>query len=144
MMWRLKDLPKYSCADTQIDAKQFNAVRLALHRLSDHISFPIKGKCMGHLEIIIDNDSWVVVDNAQNGLPIVAWTEFKTSGRSLHEPIRCQLSYYHFGAAFAAKEAMAALNRYLGIKLVRESKKAVVRSITPTAISSHHKKEEKV
>ncbi|MDH5300211.1 MAG: hypothetical protein OEW58_02480 [Gammaproteobacteria bacterium] len=134
MMSRLKNLPKYSCADTLVDSKQYNAARLALYRLAKVVRFPIKG--YEHLEVIIDEDSWVVVDHLQNDLPIVAWTDFQATGRGLHEPVRCQLSYYHFGAAVVANKGLAAINRYLGIKLERESKKAVARSESPTAIDS--------
>jgi len=132
MMPIIDDLPAYSSAATRIKADEYNAVRLALRRLSDNLHIAIRGH--EHLEIIIDNDSWVVIDHNQNDYPIAAWTDFETEGRGLHEAMRCQLHYYHFGAAVVVKEAKAALERYLGIKLPRESKKATVKSNTPTAI----------
>ncbi len=105
MMWRLKEVPKYSDADCRVEAQYFNKIRLALRRLPSPIRLQLKH--LQNLDMIIDEDSWTCVDSSLNDLPITAWTNFKANGRdNLHEPIECKLSYYHYQAAMVTKEAL--------------------------------------
>jgi hypothetical protein len=97
MMWRLKDVPKYSQAPSRVEARHYNTIRRALHHLPAPIVLQLRG--LSHINMIIDADSWACVDSSLNDLPIVAWTDFQADSRdNLHEPIPCQLSYYHYQA----------------------------------------------
>ncbi len=50
--------------------------------------------------LILDEDSWVVVNERQYDLPILAWVDFQDAHRdSLHKPIACTLNYYHYMAS---------------------------------------------
>ncbi len=91
---RLEGLPRYSAETTQVDAPLYNEVRLALLRLESPIRFRLPS--LRHLEMIIDEDSWICVDVSLYEIPVLAWTDFKAVGRSnLHEPVGCSFYTYH-------------------------------------------------
>lgn len=97
MMWRLREMPRYSIADGNIEACHYNQLRLALRRLPGPIRLSLTG--LPHIDMIIDNDSWVCVDTSLNDLPIIAWTDFDTHARQgLHAPVHCRLHYFHYKA----------------------------------------------
>jgi hypothetical protein len=105
MMWRLREMPRYSTDDSTVEARHYNRIRLALQRLPD----PIRLKLIGipHLDIVIDNDSWVCVDTSLNDLPVIAWTDFDTTTRQgLHQPIQCKLHYFHYKAGLLVLRAL--------------------------------------
>ena len=130
MMWRLKEVPKYSSSGTTVSAEHYNVTRLALRRISGVIRIPLEG--LSHIDMIIDDDSWVCVDRTMNDLPIVAWTNFSNATRGLHEPINCQLHYYHFCAGKIARNALIATKSLLDSKLRKKVKNAVVLTKKPT------------
>ena len=130
MMWRLKEVPKYSSSGTTVSAEVYNTVRLALRRLAPVVRMPLPG--LAQIDIIIDDDSWVCVDRSMDDLPIVAWTNFSCNERGLHEPINCQLHYYHFCAAKIARSALQATKSLLDGRLREKSREAVVHSLQPT------------
>ena len=134
MMWRLKEIPKYSSSGTTVSAAQYNTIRLALRRLSDNLRFPLDG--LSHIDMIIDNDSWVCVDRTLNDLPIVAWTDFGEGPRGLHEPINCQLHYYHFCAGKIARSALIETKAALEAHMQEKSVNVVVASKQPTRLVS--------
>lgn len=112
MMWRLKDLPAFSSAPTTVDASHFNLIRRAVMKSREPIRITLNN--MPHVDMIIDEDSWVCVDRSNNDLPIVAWLEFETENRSaLHTPIRCSKNYYHFAAGKVAADALEIAANYL-------------------------------
>lgn len=119
MMSRLPDLPILSAYPDEIPAEQYNRVRLALRRLPNPIRLRLEG--LRHLDIIIDDDSWVCVDRVLNDMPVIAWTEFDTQHRAgLHEPVRCKLTYYHAYAGLVVKKALVALTHQLDALLAEK------------------------
>lgn len=117
MMWRLKEVPVYSSFPTQVEAIYYNQIRLALRRLSNPIRLELINQ--RNIDMVIDNDSWVCVDRSMNDLPIVAWTDFETQGRSsLLDPIKCNLHYYHAAAGLIARDALSITHRLLSEQLV--------------------------
>lgn len=105
MMWRLKEMPRYSIADSTIAAHHYNQIRLALRRLPGPIRLRLTG--LPYIDMIIDNDSWVCVDTSLNDLPVVAWTDFDSSNRQgLHEPVGCKLHYFHYKAGMLVLKAL--------------------------------------
>ncbi len=116
MMWRLKGLPRYSVAQSSVEAQHYNIIRLALRRQPSQIRLQLKG--LTNVDMIIDHDSWVCVDTSLNDLPIIAWTEFKSDGRdNLHEPIECKLTYYHYKASMVTQKALAITRELLNERL---------------------------
>jgi len=94
MKKKLEGIPRYSSEKTQIDARLFNEVRLSFLRLDASIRFSLPG--LRHLDIMLDEETWICVDNSLNDIPVFAWTEFETHHRAnLHEPISCMLFTYH-------------------------------------------------
>ena len=94
MKSRLEDLHRYDSRADEVDAELFNQVRLALLRLENPLRFPLPG--LRHLEMILDEETWICVDESLNDIPVLAWLDFETAGRaSLHEPIPCRLFTYH-------------------------------------------------
>lgn len=94
MISDLMDLPRYSTADYQLDAALFNRVKVALLRLGSPIRFPLPR--LRHLNMVLDHETWIVVDDTLNDMPVMAWVEFQTEHReALHTPIGCKLYAYH-------------------------------------------------
>lgn len=94
MLYDLADLPRYSSADIEMDAALYNRVRIALHRLGCPLRFPLP--LLRHLDMILDEETWIVVDSSLNDVPIMAWLGFQAEHRSaLHTPIPCRFYTYH-------------------------------------------------
>ena len=105
MMWRLREMPRYSTEESSVEARHYNQIRLALQRLPGPIRLKLTG--LPHIDMVIDNDSWVCVDTSLNDLPVVAWTDFNTKTRQgLHQPIQCKLHYFHYKAGLLAIKAL--------------------------------------
>ena len=116
MMWRLKELPRYSTAESKVEAHHYNQIRLALLRLPNPIRLTLAG--LSHIDMIIDGDSWVCVDTSLNDLPIAAWTDFEPLARQgLHEPVPCILHYFHYQAGMLIPEALDAAQTQLAQRL---------------------------
>ena len=106
-----------------VDAHYFNQARTALKRIRQQFRFKVP--TLNHLDLIVQDDAWIVVDRVLNDIPIVAWTDFKTEGRdSLHEPIACEIRFYHFAARMIMKTTLDAMEEILGqIVAEKESKR---------------------
>lgn len=111
METRLNDVPAMYVAETAMDAKYYNRVRLALRRLENPIRYSVPG--LRSLDLLVGDDVWVCVDRSLNDLPVVAWTDFKVMRGSLHEPVPCKVRYYHAYAAAVMRRSLDALERYL-------------------------------
>lgn len=94
MLYHLADLPRYSSADIEMDAALYNRVRIALHRLGSPLRFSLP--MLRHLDMILDEETWIVVDNSLNDIPVMAWLDFQAGHRNaLHTPIPCRFYTYH-------------------------------------------------
>jgi len=129
MMWRLKDIPPYSQNETQVAARHYNIIRVALRRLGNNMRFPLPG--LRNIDFIIDNDSWVCADRSMNDMPIVAWTHFSTRNRGLHEPVVCQIDYYHFRAGLIARSSLDRVEQILGAQLKTSRSSATLLTLQP-------------
>ena len=106
-----------------VDAHYFNQVQTAHKRVRQQFRFKIP--TLNHLDLIVQEDAWIVVDRVLNDIPIIAWTDFQTEGRdSLHEPIACEIRFYHFAARMIMKTTLDAMEDILGqLVTKRDSKK---------------------
>jgi len=98
MVTRIHDMPVYATRTEQIDAPLYNLWRRA--RL--HLVLPLRIEMpqLKQMALILEEDSWVLVDQDQYDLPVMAWLEFQDAGRSsLHTPVNCTLNYYHYLAS---------------------------------------------
>lgn len=102
-----------------IDAHYFNQAQTALKRIGKQIRFKIP--TLNHLDLIVQEDAWIVVDRVLDDVPVVAWTDFQTEGRdSLHQPINCEIRLYHFAARMILKTTLDAMEEILGQSVVEQ------------------------
>jgi hypothetical protein len=109
----LRSFPKH------IEADCYNHVRLALKRLSR----PLRLALPDHrgLEVVLDDDGWLIVDSLQADQPVLAWVDFNHRRDSLHEPVECVLKLYHVHAGLVMGTALEALDKALAGRLTADS-----------------------
>ncbi len=98
MTTRIHDMPVYEAHSELVDAAVYNLWRRArLHLCMPlHIDLPE----LKQMALILEEDSWVVVNTSQYDLPVMAWVEFQDNARdALHTPVACTLNYYHYLAS---------------------------------------------
>jgi hypothetical protein len=97
----------------KVDANYFNQVQTALKRIGTQIRFRIPK--LNHLDLIVQEDAWIVVDRVLNDMPVVAWTDFEAEGRdNLHEPVDCEIRLFHFAARMVLNRTLNAMQTTLG------------------------------
>lgn len=102
-----------------VDAHYFNQAQTALKRIGQQMRFKIP--TLNHLDLIVQDDAWIIVDRVLNDVPVVAWTDFHTDGRdSLHEPVACEIRLYHFAARMVLKTTLDAMEDILGQSLTEK------------------------
>ena len=98
MTTRIHDMQAYDVHAAKVDAVLFNLWR----RVHLHLNFPTRLAlpALKSMELILEEDCWVLVDSQHYDLPMIAWLNFQDEGRSsLHTPVRCTENYYHYMAA---------------------------------------------
>lgn len=113
---RLNSIPSLRSTPATVPAARYNRVRLALRRLENPLRIELPG--LRSLDVILEDDVWVIVDRELNDIPIVAWTGFE-SRSSLHTPLRCTLRHYHAHAGAILDIALNALDRILSQRLAK-------------------------
>lgn len=109
---RLDNLPVYKQSSDTLAAEEYNRVLIALKRFGEPIRISLAG--LRTLELVLDHEAWIVVDNAFNDIPVLAWTEFEVSERqTLHEPISCTLKMYHAHAKIILDEVHDQMGKVL-------------------------------
>lgn len=112
MKTRIENVPKLKTERMLIDGARFNQVRLGLLRLENPLRLKLTG--LRGMDIILDNTAWVCVDRTMYDLPVLAWTDFQYTDRSgLHEPIHCQLHFYHIHADLIIETVLATMTSVL-------------------------------
>lgn len=94
MVTRIHDMPVYATRTDEIEAPLYNLWR----RSCLHLQIPMRIELpeLKQMALILEQDSWVVVDQCQYDLPVLAWLDFQDNDRTaLHTPVTCQLNYYH-------------------------------------------------
>jgi hypothetical protein len=130
MSGRLDDIPVYELIESSVAAADFNLVQIALNRLGEPIDIPLTG--LRRLELILERSAWVVVDHDMNDIPILAWTDFQTEGRSaLHEPVPCRLKTYHMHAKVILEQVVTFMERELAARLAALQTACEVENIAP-------------
>ena len=123
-----------------VDAHYFNQAQTALKRIGHQIRFKIP--TLNHLDLIVQEHDWVVVDRVLNDIPVVAWTDFQVEGRdNLHEPISCEVRLYHFAARMVLKTTLDAMEDILGQSLA-EQDNDTPEKVLPFIKDDNHKDED--
>ena len=100
-----------------VAARYFNIAQTALKRSRDPIRLRIP--TLNHLDLLVQDDAWIIVDRVLYDMPVVAWTDFAHEGRdNLHEPIPCEVCLYHFAARMVLKTTLDAMHTLLGESLL--------------------------
>jgi len=95
MVTRIHDMPAYETRAGELDASLYNLWRRARHRLDLPLRIDLQG--LKQMTLIIEHDCWVVVDQCQYDMPVLAWLDFQDDGRdALHTPVPCTINYYHY------------------------------------------------
>jgi len=98
MTTRIEDVPVFASRADLLDAPVYNLWRRARQRYGSPLRMALPG--LKEMALILEDDAWVVIDQRQYDMPVLAWVDFKTHGRdALHEPVACTLNYYHFMAS---------------------------------------------
>jgi hypothetical protein len=102
-----------------VEAQYFNVAQTALKRVGEQWRFKIPG--LNHLDVILQEDAWIVVDRVLNDMPVAAWTNFQTEGRdNLHEPVACDIRIYHFAARMVLQTTLNAMENHLRQSLAEQ------------------------
>lgn len=113
---RHNEVPQLASRKGKVDALYYNHVQTALKQLGPQIRLKIPK--LKHLDLILQKDAWIVVDTVLNDIPVVAWTIFETENRdSLHEPIKCEIRFFHFAASMILNRTLEAMELMLGEQL---------------------------
>ena len=94
MTTRIHDMQAYGVHATNMDAVTFNLWR----RVRLHLNLPARMAlpALKSMELVLEDDCWVLVDAQHYELPMIAWLNFQDEGRSsLHTPVECTENYYH-------------------------------------------------
>ena len=110
---RHDEVPQLSARAGKVDALYYNHAQTALKHLGNQIRLSIPK--LKHLDLIIQKDAWIIVDIVLNDVPVVAWTKFESKGRtSLHEPIKCEIRFFHYAASMILNRTLEAMELMLG------------------------------
>jgi len=116
---RHDEVPQLGSRPGKVDALYYNHVQTALKQLGNQIRLTIPK--LKHLDLIIQKDAWIIVDTVLNDVPVVAWTNFEIKGReSLHEPIQCEIRFFHYAASMILNRTLEAMELMLGEELEQE------------------------
>lgn len=124
----LTDIPVYERIKTTVSAEHFNLVKIALKRLGNPIQLELPK--LRTLDFLLDEETWIIVDRSLQDIPVMAWLDFDTKDRSLHEPLNCNLNLYHAHASIIQHRVIEAMTLLLGEKLA-ESEKNAEGSVSP-------------
>jgi hypothetical protein len=113
---RHNEVPQLASRKGKVKAPYYNRVQTALKSLGPQIRLKIPK--LKHLDLIIQKDAWIIVDRVLNDIPVVAWTNFETEHRdNLHEPIKCEIRFFHFAASMVLNRTLEAMELMLGEQL---------------------------
>jgi len=119
MYTRHNEIQPLQSTSGNVSAVYYNHVKTALKRINKSLRYKIP--TLKHLDLILQEDAWIVVDVVLNDMPILAWSEFQTEHReTLHEPIKCEVDFFHYAAEMIMDKTLEAMELLLGEELDNE------------------------
>ena len=113
---RIHDMPVLAARADELAAPLYNLWKRARIRHQLPLRMELTG--VRQMAVIIDDEAWVVVDQNQYDLPILAWVDFEDTGRdALHTPVACTLNFYHFMASSLRLRVLDSIERELQARL---------------------------
>ncbi|HEY9080286.1 hypothetical protein [Magnetovibrio sp.] len=112
MYTRHDEVPVLSQWPDQVEAVHYNIALRALKRTPPSIRLLLPG--LKTLDLILQNEAWIIVDRAFHDLPVAAWVDFQPEeNRGLHEPVPCTLRYYHGHAGMILNTVLGLMDTLL-------------------------------
>lgn len=119
MSSRLDGIPVYEFKKGEIAGHYYNHVQIALKRIDKHIRLAIPG--LKHLDLILDDEAWIIVDRVHADVPIAAWSDFEVEHRaSLSDPIKCTVRTYHAAADLILKRTLNSMELLIDEELAEK------------------------
>lgn len=116
---RHEEFPVFEHRTSSLDANRFNRASLALKRAGG--SLRIELPTLRHLDLILQDDAWIVVDRELNDVPLVAWIAFEVNAEQrLHRPVGCRLRLFHAQAGLLLGKVLDDLAGLLDQQLAGE------------------------
>lgn len=116
MYTRHQEVPVYQYREAVLAARTYNQVRLALTRLRSPLRLALPG--LRNLDVILQDDAWIIVDRSLHDMPVVAWTGFAGQHRdNLHRPVLCQVRLFHASAGLILTQSLQLLEELLQERL---------------------------
>ena len=129
MKLSLRDIPVYRAMTSTVAAEHYNRMRLALLRLENPLRIPLPE--LHGLDMLVEDEAWIVVDRGLEEMPVLAWSHFHTRGRAgLHLPVSCRLRYFHAHAGLLVEAVLAGAGQYISRRLIARHPH-VPRRVTP-------------
>ena len=75
MSTRIDTMPVYATRPCQLDASLYNLWRRARLHLGSPLRLPLPG--LKQIVLLLEDDSWVVVNEGQYYLPVLSWVNFQ-------------------------------------------------------------------
>lgn len=109
---RHDELPVYEHRRATLAAEHYNTVRTAFRRLGAPLRLALPG--LKHLDLILQEDAWIVVDRVHNDMVVLAWCEFDVDGREdLCAPVPCRIRLFHAHGGLILKRVLALMDDLL-------------------------------
>lgn len=112
---RLQDVPVYESIPVTVSADHYGLARIALKRLPRPVRMQIPK--LRSLDLLIEDDAWMVIDRSLNDVPVLAWLNFDVHDRALHQPVPCRLNLYHAHGKIIVDKVLEAMALLLGEQL---------------------------
>jgi len=123
MKSRLRNTPCLGHRDMLVSAPRYNRVRLALRRLEPVIRINLPG--LRHLRLLIEPDSWIVIDGSLGDHPVLAISDFQTQQRhGPHEDMPARVTFYQVHAATILERVLTAMDNILDLRLATRQPRA--------------------
>ncbi len=115
---RLEGVPALARRRDQVPAACWNLWRRARKRLPLPLRLPLPGLHAMALEL--EREAWICLERRAAEVPVIAWVAFDEAARAgIHEPVPCEVLYFHFAASKLRARVLELMVRELGAALDR-------------------------
>lgn len=112
MTTRIGDMQVIAARHCELEASLYNLWRRARLHLGSPLRLPMPD--LKQMVLILEDDSWVVVDEVQYDLPVLAWVNFQDRHRdNIYKPVPCTLNFYHYMASSIRGKVLALMGEQL-------------------------------
>lgn len=118
-MQSLWDMPALEAYPHRVPARTYNAWRRYALRHGPAVRVELRD--VPPMAVEVEGDKWVCVDVSLNDAPVIAWSEFLSSDRTLVDPVPCVVTHFHFGASAIRDRVLADLAIELEARITRPS-----------------------